>query len=154
MVFAEEESDYRNEKDGSVLVWVPPGMFMMGNSLQETQRPAHEVRITRGYFLGKYEVTWRQSDAFCKQTGRPVRSRILTGARPFVAEDDHPAWLSWPNALAYCEHAGLRLPTEAEWEYGARGDDGRVYPWGNEPVGTTRANIGPDWASHPAGCHR
>lgn len=113
--------------DGGTYVWVPSGEFMMGSEDGgEDERPVHRVQITTGFWLGKCEVTNAQYQAFCAATGREFPSGSDQGA-------DHPVvYVSWEDAQAYCKHYGLRLPTEAEWEYAARGRKGTKYPWGNE----------------------
>jgi formylglycine-generating enzyme required for sulfatase activity len=131
--------------DGGTMVWVPAGEFTMGSStadaaranhglpqkaqrqgLFDNERPAHRVSITRGFWIGKYLVTGVQYRRFCRATGAGPREALDEG-------DDRPVrCMSWDNAQAYCHHYGLRLPTEAEWEYAARGPEGHSYPWGND----------------------
>ena len=125
-----------HDKTGIELVWVPPGTFRMGDDANEKARPAREVTLSKGFFLGKTEVTLGQYRAYCKEAGAtPPEKAAELG-------DDHPAvFVSWDDAQAFCTWAGLRLPTEAEWEWAARGTDGRGFPWGDDEPGTTRANI-------------
>lgn len=122
--------DTKTGPDGGTYVWVPPGEFMMGTP-EETgdgygnERPVHKVRITKGFWLSKHEVTNAQYARFCKATGR-------TFPKDSNQDDDHPVvWVTWEDAVAYCGHYGLRLPTEAEWEYAARGSNGNRFPWGD-----------------------
>ncbi len=113
--------------DGAAYVWVPPGQFMMGaEDISYREKPVHQVQTTRGFWLRKTPVTNAQYRSFCTATGREFPSLSDRG-------DDHPVvWLTWEDAKAYCDHYGLRLPTEAEWEYAAAGPDARAYPWGVE----------------------
>ncbi|MCU0606466.1 MAG: SUMF1/EgtB/PvdO family nonheme iron enzyme [Candidatus Edwardsbacteria bacterium] len=120
-----------NEKDGSVLIEIPAGKFLMGSDSGSTsQQPAHLVHLNK-YAIGRHEVTVGQYKRFCKAVRRDFPDQP-----PWNNEDDQPVVnVNWSDAQRYCAWAGLRLPTEAEWEKAARGTDGRKYPWGDRWIG-------------------
>jgi formylglycine-generating enzyme required for sulfatase activity len=113
--------------DNSVMIAIPAGVFIMGSNTGDTEeKPVHKVYLD-AYEIGRYEVTVAQYRAFCTATGRQMPKAPSWGWR-----DDHPIVnVTWSDAEAFCEWAGGRLPTEAEWEKAARGTHARVYPWGD-----------------------
>ena len=137
-------------KTGMVLV--PAGTFAMGSNDDHIKQAAewcgcginyfqdelymHDVYVS-AFYIDKYEVTNRQFATFAQDTGyvtdaekKPEPNTWRTAYTP--GQEDHPViWMSWNDASAYCQWAGKRLPTEAEWEKAARGDDARLWPWGN-----------------------
>ncbi len=103
-----------NAKDGLTYVWIPPGTFQMGCSPGDTEcdsdeKPPHKVTITKGFWLGQTEVT---QEAW--QRVMRTDPSNFKGAKLPVEN------ITWNDAKSYCQAAGMRLPTEAEWEYAAR----------------------------------
>ncbi|MGE3062126.1 MAG: formylglycine-generating enzyme family protein [bacterium] len=135
--------EYINNKDGSVLIYIPAGEFTMGSeSGEDDEKPVHKVYLD-GYYMMKYEVTNKQYKKFCDETGRsyPPDPGFNGTSYYFTNYPEYPVVnVSWNDAKAYCAWAGLRLPTEAEWEKAARGTDSRKYPWGDGEPGTNRCN--------------
>ncbi len=134
-----KEKEYVWEKDQSILVYVPSGKFRMGcDDPGDDALPVHEVELS-AFYIDKYEATWGQ----WKRSGLPMPEAPRWGI-----QDDHPVVnVSWEDAKKYCDWAGRRLPTEAEWEYAARGPEGRKYPWGNEEPTDALARFDQPWDS-------
>lgn len=147
LVRAEAEGDYLWKKDRSVMVFVPAGKFPMGSDFGPAdEKPVRQIWLD-GYYIDKYEASWRQ----WKLSGLPY-SKVTNSRYPMPEApswgilDDHPVVeVNWQDAVDYAAWAGKRLPSEAQWEKAARGTDGRLYPWGNEPVSEERAI----WRGHP-----
>jgi formylglycine-generating enzyme required for sulfatase activity len=177
---------------------VPAGEFQMGSSPEEIEQlktrfpnlrddrvapeqPGRRVRITRGFLIGKYEVTVAQYRAFVMDARYLTEAERVGGpsvydqgedwaedpdaswmAPGFLQRDNHPvvcvtwndaqAFVQWLNRMDGRKPEGwvYRLPTEAEWEYAARGADRRAFPWGTEWKGP-RANFGDKQSGLPWG---
>jgi eukaryotic-like serine/threonine-protein kinase len=152
-----------SETDGMIQVFVPGGDFSMGSdtSSYADERPVHTVFLD-SYWIDQTEVTNAMFETFVNQSGYQTDAEETGSSYVYNPDDNsdelthgadwqHPlgpdsnlmelsqypvVHVSWNDALAYCEWAGRRLPTEAEWEKAARGTDGRTFPWGNDFDGT------------------
>lgn len=153
-------------QDGMVMVYVPPGEFTMGSDdCNSDERPVHTVNLD-AYWIDQTEVTNAQFAAFVADSGYQTAAEKAGWSYTYLPDegwsdvsgtdwqhpqgpesslsglDQHPVvHVSWKDAVAYCDWAGRRLPTEAEWEKAARGTDGRTYPWGDD-FDCTKGNFG------------
>jgi formylglycine-generating enzyme required for sulfatase activity/serine/threonine protein kinase len=129
------------------MVPVPAGCFVMGSAdelADGDERPPHEVCLSRAYCIDRHEVDNASYQACvrkgqCRQPAHDFR-RLQQSA--FTADRQPVVQVNWNDADAYCRAQGKRLPTEAEWEYAARGADGRLYPWGTQPPTCETAVLG------------
>jgi serine/threonine-protein kinase len=154
------------QKDGMNMVYVPPGIFSMGSlNGQSDEQPPHAVSLL-GFWIDQTEVTNSQFADFLNGVGNQEENgvtwidlldgdvKIEEQNGQFVAQPaftDHPVIeVSWYGAAAYCTWVGGRLPSEAQWEYAARGPENLNYPWGEEFDGEKAnycdQNCSQDWS--------
>jgi formylglycine-generating enzyme required for sulfatase activity len=123
----------------SDMLLVPGGTFKMGSDTEgeEDEKPAHSVTL-KSFWLDKTEVTNEAYRAcvdakVCRPWKDDVAKAMHYGdEKAFRGAKQPVVGVSWEDAKSYCEWRGKRLPTEAEWERAARGEDNRKYPWGND----------------------
>ncbi len=135
-----------NPIDGSEMIWIPAGPFFVGPKERKQRAQC------KGFALARHPVTNGQFAMFLEETsytppsGHPDPNLFLSHwpGRKFPKDlERHPVvWVSYLDALAYCDWAGLTLPTEWLWEKAARGPDGPPFPWGDESPILERRNSG------------
>jgi gamma-glutamyl hercynylcysteine S-oxide synthase len=143
---------------GIEMVYVPPGQFMMGNddSDQADERPAHAQTISAGFWLDLTVLTNAQYAAFIADGGYQkeeywtpegwwwVQNRNITAPKNiarFTDPNQPRVGITWYEAYAYGQWRGVRLPTELEWEWAARGPNNLAYPWGDEFINDVEVAI-------------
>ncbi|MEO5375950.1 MAG: formylglycine-generating enzyme family protein, partial [Alphaproteobacteria bacterium] len=133
---------------GIRLLPIPAGEFMMGGDVHNDEQPIHRVRVP-GFLLGETPVTNQQYGQFLNTTNRKKPYRW--GEDRFSDPEQPVVGVVWDDAMAFCAwlSEGSRLvfslPSEAQWEYAARGTDRRVYPWGNDKPTRQHACYGLDY---------
>jgi len=137
----DEKPVWMKKFKGSKMVKVPAGKFMMGcdkgkgSKCGGNEKPYHEVYLDE-FYIDKYETTNREYQQ-CADEGEcsynKTHLKLRDHKQPILNID-------WKQAHLFCQWAGKRLPTEAEWEKAARGTDGRIYPWGNDKVDCKKAH--------------
>lgn len=151
-------------KTGLQYVWIPPGTFQMGcvpddRDCTTDELPRHRVTLSKAFWIGKTEVTLKAFQQFIQKTRRRMPPepkatpfRTLSGRADGIAKEFRPGPgkkedrpivnVTWDEAAAFCEFSGGRLPTEAEWEYAARGgQQDSIYPNGPS-ISRDEANYG------------
>ncbi len=124
-------------RDGAPAVLIPEGTFTMGDDEASPQRQV----FIGAFYMDRFEITTGRYADFLAATGmeeRPYEWELLTLP---IGEDLPVMGVDWNEARSYCEWAGRRLPTEAEWEKAARGTDGRRFPWGDTSPTLDHANF-------------
>jgi serine/threonine-protein kinase len=127
---------WTNPVDDSEMIWIPPGPFYIGLKQRKNRH-----QCNKGFSLARHPVTNSQFARFLEETGytpppeHPDPERFLShwedGKVPKQLENHPVVWVSYIDALTYCDWAGLTLPTEWLWEKAARGPSGPLYPWGD-----------------------
>ena len=146
----------RNVLDNQLLLLVPPGTLLLGDESGEgeaAERPGGgdrgplSVEITRPFYVGRIEVTAGRYERFVQAAGRAAPAYWGGSSCPAELRELPVICVSWEDARAYCAWAGLRLLSEAEWEYCAKspreGASAGPWPWGKARPNTRLANFDP-----------
>lgn len=130
----------RRNTDGTVLLYVPGGEYVLGaDDITDDERPVHRVNLSP-FWIAKYPVTNEQYGRFLKENPKAGKPAYWDD-KQFNQPQQPVVGVSWEEAQSYCRWAGLRLPSEAQWEAAARGTDQRRFPWGSEEPTPEHANF-------------
>ena len=138
----------------STTVVIPGGTFVMGAEVEDDHQPPHEVTVV-SFVMDVHEVTNTEYAEFCREVGR--NDPEFWGIDELRSGPDFPehpvVGVTWRDTNDYCEWRGMRLPTEAEWEYAARGGlEENKWPWGDE-IDPEKANYNPSDGLMPVGSY-
>lgn len=144
-------------KDGAPMLLIPEGSFPMGVPRGDRdggrdEYPRHDVFVSN-FYIDKFELTNGRYLEFVKATHHRIPQNPKNATRNLwqgdtIAESliDRPVInVDWADAQAYCQWAGKRLPTEAEWEKAAKGTADRRFPWGNVEPTNKHLNFNQQW---------
>ncbi|MBZ0257261.1 SUMF1/EgtB/PvdO family nonheme iron enzyme [bacterium] len=114
------------------MIYIPAGQTIIGSENGDRfEQPIHPEEIP-AFYINKYEVTNQEYYEFVENQSHRPPLHWIDGQIP-IGKEKHPvSWISFEDAEAYCKWKGGRLPTEFEWERAARGNEMRVFPWGNK----------------------
>lgn len=144
------------EMDESIMTYISPSSFHMGDEEDDDQQPIHEVKLS-DYLIDISLVSNKQYQKFMESQGynyqgfwsiegwnwrcqNNIEEPLFWRKKGFNAPDKPVVGISWYEAMAYGVWAGKHLPTESQWEYAARGESGQVYPWGENVPDKSYAN--------------
>lgn len=148
IVIEEAVNERVSPVDGMPQVYIPAGTLRMGGMdvrRAENETPVREVTLD-AFWMDQLEVTNAMYLLCVRAGGCTPPQNFRSGRRAFYFNNpefnDYPVvYVTWGQAKVYCEWAGRRLPTEAEWERAGRGDDFRTFPWGEDKADYTLANF-------------
>lgn len=128
--------------DGMIQVYVPEGEFIMGTTHNHNfpDSPEH-IAYLDAFWVDRVEVTNAMYLKCLKDNSCTLPASDNVYYASWIYRDHPIVYVSWDQANEYCQWAGRRLPTEAEWEKASRGTDGRKYPWGNDTPTPRLANF-------------